>query len=102
MRHLIPKTSVRTVLFGMNILRRSWPSLLISLTVLFVSNGCTGSGATPFPSGGLGLTKAEWEQHHTLISYDEHDSSYYYDSPLLYDDHKFGGYRIRFWYEGDR
>jgi hypothetical protein len=51
---------------------------------------------TPLPSGGLGLTRAEWEQHHTFILAIP-GSDYIYDGfnkPLY-------GYRVNFWQEPD-
>ncbi len=99
-------------------------SRLLTLLALFVSSGlvifagCNGSGlkgdslspgSTTLISGGLGLTKAEWEQRHTLTATDN-CSFYRYDPPLLgdhlsgskYDFYEYYPYGVTFWHEAGR
>src|SRR5438128_1770149 len=74
---------------------RLWPLLVLFLwSGLVFFAGCNGSGlkgdslspssTTNLASGGLGLTKAEWEQRHTLIATDN-CSFYRYDPPISGD-----------------
>lgn len=72
------------------------------MVILVVLTGCTGAAATPTPdafqSGGLGLTKGEWErQHHKLTSVDYLSSFYFYDYENLQSGAS--GYAVRFWSE---
>jgi hypothetical protein len=74
---------------------------LVALAALLVPllTACDSTPASPTPrplaSGGLGLTRAEWERKHKFILAIP-GSDYIYDSfaPPLF------GYRVNYWQEG--
>lgn len=66
--------------------------LLVGCTAPVSSPQAGASTPVPFASGGLGLTKAEWEQHHVTV--DVSFRSIEASIPTIYDN---GQYRVYFW-----
>lgn len=70
---------------------------LLYLCLMLIATACGGRGeaAKPYASGGLGLTRAEWEQHHTLGA-GRGEVGYKYDMKNKQWD---TGYTVFFWSE---
>jgi hypothetical protein len=101
MKRLTFKIIERPLLFDVFLLRRLWPSSVLLLAALIGCSVCS-SFATPpppFPSGGLGLTKVEWERHHTLVEL-HGDDFYRYDALEQGEHYVFNSYDVQFWHEG--
>ncbi len=86
----------RRKVIGMTLKQKTLPFLALAALLLPMSLACDNASQSPTPvplaSGGLGLTRAAWEQKHTFISAIP-GSDYIYDGfnqPLF-------GYRVNFW-----